>query len=136
EKRSRHLVEKCKTICEIVMQEAKMKWDEIDKILLIGGMTRMPMVREMISQLSSAPVVSDVNPDEAVAVGAAIQATLSMLTEEQNSGEKLLGDKTRQQFSSREGGLIQVHDITSHTLGVVLWDEKNLEEYVFPMIRK
>src|SRR5712692_4582447 len=37
EKRSRHLVEKCKTICEIVMQEAKMKWDEIDKILLIGG---------------------------------------------------------------------------------------------------
>jgi len=59
-----------------------------------------------------------------------------MLTEEQNSGEKLLGDKTRQQFSSREGGLIQVNDITSHTLGVVLWDDKNLEEYVFPMIRK
>ena len=34
----------------MVMQEAKMKWDEIDKVLLVGGMTRMPMVREMISQ--------------------------------------------------------------------------------------
>jgi molecular chaperone DnaK len=32
--------------------------------------------------------------------------------------------------------LMQVHDITSHTLGVVLWDDVNLEEYVFPMIRK
>src|SRR6185437_4102653 len=55
---------------------------------------------------------------------------------EQNSGEKLLADTTREKFSSREGGLIQVNDITSHTLGVVLWDETNLEEYVFPMIRK
>ena len=113
-----------------------MKWDEIDKILLIGGMTRMPMVRGMISQLSSAPLVSDVNPDEAVAVGAAIQATLSMLREEEKTGEKLLGENTRQQFSSRDGRLIQITDITSHTLGVVLWDETHLEEYVFPMIRK
>src|SRR5262249_31902718 len=40
EQRTRHLVEKCKTICEMVMQEAKMKWDQIDKVLLAGGMTR------------------------------------------------------------------------------------------------
>ena len=136
ETRSRHLVEKCKTICEIVMQEAQLKWDVIDKILLVGGMTRMPMVRAMIAQLSAAPTVSDVNPDEAVAMGAAIQATLSMLKEEERSGEKLLGDNTRQQFSGRDGRLMQVSDITSHTLGVVLWDDGNLEEYVFPMIRK
>ena len=61
------------------MQEAKMKWSEIDKVLLVGGMTRMPMVREMIAQLSSVPVVDDVNPDEAVAVGAAIQASCRLL---------------------------------------------------------
>ena len=36
EKRTRHLVEKCKTICEMVMQEAKLKWDKIDKVLLAG----------------------------------------------------------------------------------------------------
>ncbi len=65
ERKSRHLVEKCKTICEMVMQEARMKWEELDKILLVGGMTRMPMVREMISQLSSAPLVDDVNPGHA-----------------------------------------------------------------------
>jgi molecular chaperone DnaK len=136
EQLSRHLIEKCKTICELAMQEAEMTWEKIDKILLVGGMTRMPSVRNMISSLSSAPMVSDVNPDEAVAMGAAIQATLSMLHEEETTGEKLLADDTRDQFSTRDGRLMQVNDITSHTLGVVLWDETNLEEYVFPMIRK
>src|SRR4030081_384906 len=136
EKSTRHLVEKCKTICEMVMQEAKMKWDKVDKVLLVGGMTRMPMERTMNSELTPSPIVDDVNPDEAVALGAAIQAVLSMLREEDVTGEKVLGEVTRQQFSSREGGLIQVTNITSHTLGVVLWDEKQLQEYVFPMIRK
>jgi molecular chaperone DnaK len=136
EKKTRHLVEKCKTICEMVMQEAKMKWDKIDKVLLVGGMTRMPMIRDMIAGLSSVPVVDQVNPDEVVAVGASIQAVLSQLNEETMSGVKILDDATRKQFSSLEGGLIQVTDITSHTLGVVLWDERHLQEYVFPMIRK
>jgi molecular chaperone DnaK len=136
ERRSQHLVEKCKTICEIVMQEANMTWDDIDKILLVGGMTRMPMVRTLVSQLTKAPVIDDVNPDEAVAKGASIQAILSLLEEEQVSGEQVLPTDTRDQFVGREGGLIQVTNITSHTLGVVLWDEVHLEEYVFPMIRK
>src|SRR6476646_8914608 len=43
ENRTRHLVEKCKTMCEIVMQEAKLDWSNIDKVLMVGGMTRMPM---------------------------------------------------------------------------------------------
>jgi molecular chaperone DnaK len=133
---TRHLVEKCKAICEIVMREAQMPWSQVNKILLVGGMTRMPMVREMISKLASVPLAEDVNPDEAVAVGAAIQAVLSLLNEEDATGEKMLPSETRQQFSSRDGGLIQVRNITSHTLGVVLWDEAHLEEYVFPMIKK
>jgi len=136
ESKTRHLVEKCKTICEMVLQEAQMQWSDIDKVLMVGGMTRMPMVREMVANLSSLPLVDDVNPDEAVAVGAAVQGILSLLKEEETTGERTLSEDTRQQFSSREGGLIQVTNITSHTLGVVLWDEAHLEEYVFPMIRK
>src|SRR5829696_2796926 len=77
EQKCRHLLEKCKAICEIVMQEAEMDWTQIDRILLTGGMTRMPSVREMISELSQRPVADDVSPDEAVALGAAIQAVLS-----------------------------------------------------------
>src|SRR3981081_1798438 len=120
EKRTRPLVEKCKTICEMVMQEAKMKWDKIDKVLLAGGMTRMPMMRSMIAGFSSVPLVDHVNPDEVVARGAAIQGILSMLNEENTSGERTLDETVRQQFSSLDGGLIEVTDITSHTLGVVL----------------
>jgi len=82
EKRTRHLVEKCKTICEMVMQEAKLKWDKIDKVLLAGGMTRMPMIRAMSSGFSAVPQVDQVNPDEVVARGAAIQGILSILNEE------------------------------------------------------
>ena len=136
EKICAHLVEKTKTICEIVMQEAHMNWSDIDKNLLVGGMTRMPMIRQMIQEIAGVPLADHVSPDEAVAVGAAIQGMLSILTEEDKSGQKTVPAETREQFSNREGGLIQVTNITSHTLGVVLWNEDTLEEYVFPMIKK
>ncbi len=42
----------------------------------------------------------------------------------------------REQFSGDDGQLIKVTNITTHTLGVVLWDDGRVEEYVFPMIRK
>ncbi|MDP9292058.1 MAG: Hsp70 family protein, partial [Verrucomicrobiota bacterium] len=136
EERCRHLIEKCKTICEIVMQEAKTEWSKIDRVLLTGGMTRIPSVREMVAQISGVPVADDVSPDEAVATGAAIQAVLAQLHEEDRLGERVLPVETRAQYSSDDGQLIQVSNITTHTLGVVLWDDGAVEEYVFPMIKK
>ncbi len=136
EHRCRHLLEKCKTICEIVMQEAGLGWDRIDRILLTGGMTRMPSVREMVSGISNVPIADDVSPDEAVAIGAAVQGVLSMLGEEDTKGERVLPQEVRDQFSGDDGSLIKVTNITTHTLGVVLWDDGKVEEYVFPMIRK
>ena len=59
------------------MHEAKQDLSHVNKILLVGGMTRMPMVRKMVGELAPVPLVEDVNPDEAVAVGAAIQAVFS-----------------------------------------------------------
>ena len=136
ENHCRHLTEKCKTICEIVMQEANLGWHQIDRILLTGGMTRMPSVRAMIGLLSSVPVADDVSPDETVAIGAAVQAIISMLGEEDQVGERTLPVEVREQFSSADGSLIRVTNITTHTLGVVLWDDAKAEEYAFPMIRK
>src|SRR5580692_4192125 len=136
ENRCRHLLEKCKTICEIVMQEANLQWSGIDRILLTGGMTRMPSVRDMIKAISNVPVADDVSPDEAVAIGAAVQGVLSLLGEEDKLGERVLPQEVRDQFSSDDGSLIKVTNITTHTLGVVLWDDGKVEEYVFPMIRK
>ena len=136
EERCRHLLEKSKAICEIVMQEANMGWDQVDRVLLTGGMTRVPSVREMIGNMSGRPVADDVSPDEAVAQGAAVQAMLSMLQEEDDSGDRQIAQEVRDVFSAADGSLIKVTNITTHTLGVVLWDDSKSEEYVFPMIPK
>ena len=136
ERRSRHLLEKAKAICEIAMAEAGLEWNLIERILLTGGMTRMPAVREMIRQMSGRPVAEDLSPDEAVAMGAALQATLVLLGRENDTGERLISQETRGKLSSAEGELVRVTNITTHTLGVVLWDDAAIEEYVFPMIKK
>ena len=144
EKMTRHLIEKCKAICEIVMQEASMKWLEIDRIVLTGGMTRMPSVRRMIADLASGvPVDDSLSPDEAVAIGAAIQGTLLALDAEDGldeapgkPAERPISPVVREQFSGRDGSVLRVSDVSSHTLGVVLWDHAQGEEYVHSMIAK
>jgi molecular chaperone DnaK len=134
--RSRHLLEKAKAICEIAMAEAALDWNQIDRILLTGGMTRMPAVREMIRQMSGRPLDEDLSPDEAVAMGAALQATLVLLGREDDTGERVISQETRGKLSNADGDLVRVTNITTHTLGVVLWDDQAMEEYVFPMIKK
>jgi len=136
EARARHLLEKCKTICEIVMHEAERDWTKIDRILLTGGMSRMPSVRQMIQETSRVEIATDVSPDEAVSLGAAIQAVLCILADEDAAGQRELPQEVREQYSCADGSLIKVTNITTHTLGVVLWDDTRVEEYVFPMIKK
>ena len=135
EEKTRHLIEKTKAICEIVMQEANMTFENIDRVLLTGGMTRVPAVRTMIEAYGR-PIAEDVSPDEAVALGAAIQGMLSLLQKEDDAGERSIAPEVREQFSASDGSLIKVTNITTHTLGVVLWDDGKVEEYVFPMIPK
>jgi|GEM_PF-610781 len=136
EERCRPLLERCKATCEIVIQEAAMQWTQIDRVLLTGGMSRMPSVREMVCSLTRREVAPNVSPDEAVAVGAAIQAMLSMLYSEDEIGQREIPQQVRSAFSSENGSLIKVTNITTHSLGVVLWDQEKNEEYVHPMIPK
>ena len=113
-----------------------MQWEQIDRVLLTGGMTRMPSVRSMVGEISNRPIADDVSPDEAVALGAAIQGMLALLHEEDKTGEHVITQEVRDQFSAGDGSLIKVTNITTHTLGVVLWDDGKVEEYVFTMIPK
>jgi molecular chaperone DnaK len=136
EERCRSLLERTKAICEIVMGEANLKFEDIDRVLLTGGMTRMPSVRQMISDLSGRTVADDVSPDEAVAVGAAIQSMLTLLQQEDQMGERVIPAEMREQFSAADGSLMRVSNITTHSLGVILWDDVKGEEYVFCMIPK
>jgi len=68
------LIDKTKAPCEAALRDAGLKPSEIDEVLLVGGMTRMPMVHETVKTLYQKEPSKAVNPDEAVAMGAAIQA--------------------------------------------------------------
>ena len=59
--------------CKIAMADAKVTAADIDEVILVGGMTRMPKVAETVEKLFGKAPRKDVNPDEAVAAGAAIQ---------------------------------------------------------------
>jgi molecular chaperone DnaK len=59
--------------CRIAVKDAGVKLSDIDDVILVGGMTRMPKVQEKVKEFFGKEPRKDVNPDEAVAVGAAIQ---------------------------------------------------------------
>ncbi|MDP8023530.1 MAG: molecular chaperone DnaK [Nitrososphaeria archaeon] len=59
-----------------VLEDAKLTPDKIDKVILIGGMTRMPLVRKFVEEIMGKPAERGVDPMEAVAIGAAIQGAV------------------------------------------------------------
>ncbi|HJX05556.1 MAG TPA: molecular chaperone DnaK [Candidatus Nanoarchaeia archaeon] len=68
------IIERLKIPTTLAMRDAKITSKEIDKVILVGGSTRMPVVQELVRQLTGKEGEKSVNPDEAVALGAAIQA--------------------------------------------------------------
>jgi molecular chaperone DnaK len=68
------LIQRTLDPCKKAMADAGVTKDQIDEVILVGGMTRMPRVREVVEQFFGAKPHTGVNPDEVVAMGAAIQA--------------------------------------------------------------
>jgi molecular chaperone DnaK len=68
------LISKTKGPCQLALKDAGLKAAEIDEVVLVGGMTRMPKVQQVVKELFGKEPHKGVNPDEVVAVGAAIQA--------------------------------------------------------------
>ncbi len=67
------LIDKTMKPCEKVLKDAKLETKEIDEVILVGGMTRMPAVRDAVKKFWGKEPNHSVNPDEAVALGAAVQ---------------------------------------------------------------
>jgi molecular chaperone DnaK len=68
------LVQKTMEPCRIALKDAGLSMKDVSEVILVGGQTRMPMVQQAVKDLFGKEPRKDVNPDEAVAVGAAIQA--------------------------------------------------------------
>jgi molecular chaperone DnaK len=99
------LLRRCELLTRDVLEDANLKPEDIDTVLLAGGSTRMPMVRELLKRLFARAPATDINPDECVALGAALTAALESA---RRSGRKPDID-------------IRTHDVTSHSLGMVVY---------------
>lgn len=73
---TRDLVENTLTICQKALRDAGLSTSRLDEVILVGGQTRMPMVRQMVAEFFGRQPAARINPDEIVALGAALQANI------------------------------------------------------------
>ncbi len=104
-----HLLERTATLCEQTLADAGKKWSDLAGVLLVGGSTRMPMVREYVNRMSGKPGIQSVSPDHAVAEGAALCAG-QLLARKQTGLTQLYRLPGRQQ---------RIVDVMSHSMGMI-----------------
>ncbi|VTR91746.1 chaperone protein : Chaperone protein DnaK OS=Isosphaera pallida (strain ATCC 43644 / DSM 9630 / IS1B) GN=dnaK PE=2 SV=1: HSP70 [Gemmata massiliana] len=79
ERLAEHLIERCKKPVLAALKDAKFTPAQIDEVVMVGGMTRMPRVQQLVKEIFGKEGHKGVNPDEVVAIGAAIQGAQLLL---------------------------------------------------------
>ena len=102
------LLDRTRSLTEEALAESSLAWPDLAGVLLVGGSTRMPMVRSYVTRMSGASPRAGVNVDEVVALGAAIQAAMAV---GQGAESAAIG------FTL--AGARRVQDVMSHSLGTV-----------------
>ncbi len=110
------LLERTRFTTRQTLDASGLGWDEIDRVLLVGGSSRMPAVRAMLSEISGKEPDTSVSPDEAVAHGAALHAGHVLA--------KSRGEKSQ----------FRIKNVNSHSLGVVGMDPTTRRERVAVLI--
>jgi molecular chaperone DnaK (HSP70) len=104
------LLDRTRLLTEEALAEAGLPWRGLSGVLLVGGSTRMPMVRSYVTNMAGAPPRAGVNVDEVVALGAAIQAAMEV-------GQGAATESAALSFTL--AGARRVQDVMSHSLGTV-----------------
>jgi Mg-chelatase subunit ChlD len=115
------LMDRTRRLTEEALAEAELDWGKLDGVLLVGGSTRMPMVRSYVSQMAGKPPRTGVNVDEVVALGAAIQAAIEV---GQPIGDAvprftLPASAAGATAAQPETATRKVTDVMSHSLGTI-----------------
>ncbi|MBE5943531.1 MAG: molecular chaperone DnaK [Lachnospiraceae bacterium] len=108
-----HLVDKTRTPVQTALSDAGLSPSELDKVLLVGGSTRIIAVQEMVKKITGKEPFKGINPDECVAIGASIQG--GKLAGDAGAGEILLLDVTPLTLSIETMGGIATHLIERNT---------------------
>ena len=110
------LVERCRSLADVVLHEKGFVADQIDTVLMVGGSTRLPMIKNMLEEHFGKPSETSGSPDETVALGAAI---MGELIESEELPRRSLPGRTR----ARNVGIKRFSDVCSYSLGMVALSE-------------
>ena len=105
------LAERTRATIDVVLDRAKKSPEQVDRVLLVGGSTRMPMIRRMLGEMFPERIDATIEPDECVAVGAALKAAMSSL-------QGLPTGKTPASWDRLKS--LRVQDITAHSLATAV----------------
>ena len=108
-----HLIERCRVPCERAIADAKVATKDIDEVILVGGSTRTPKVQELVKKLFGKDPNKSVNPDEAVALGAAVQGAI--LNQDEGVADIVLLDVTPLSLGVEVQGGLMAPLITRNT---------------------
>ncbi len=112
EKLTSHLVTRTKLVTSLVVsQQAGLKWSDIDRVLLVGGSTRMPMIKQMLAATTQQTPDDSIDPDQVVARGAAIFAAIEAAKDDGRAAGMDQGVDAKLRS-------IRVDDVNSHSLGI------------------
>lgn len=115
------LLARTEDVIEQVLAEAQLRWQDIDRVLLVGGSSRMPMVADMLTRISGQRPRVDINPDEAVALGAALYADTITTHDLETDGSAPVALQGSQPIRRTV-----VKDVTSHGMGTVAYGDDGI----------
>lgn len=117
ERMTADLLSRTGQLTELALSDAGLTWADIDGVLPVGGSTRMPMVGAWIQQATGRPPMGGIHPDQAVALGAAVQAEILLaggsLNEAGGGGELQAAPRLRLAPPKK------IEDIVAHSLGMI-----------------
>jgi molecular chaperone DnaK len=126
EAQTRDLLTRTRFTTERVLRQAKLGWDKVDRLLLVGGSTHMPMTAQMLQQISSKQPDTSLAVSEVVARGAALHAGI-VSTRAGEEGLTLDAD-----VREALGQVVEIN-VNSHALGIEVWDQdKRINHVLIP----
>jgi molecular chaperone DnaK len=152
------LVDQCEETANLLLSSQGLTWDHIDEVLLVGGSTKMPMIRGMVERIASEATFPGVSPDEGVAVGANLAGVLRHQPKHPalKSVRQALKDRATKKKAPPDTGAsaresvdedvddedtdhsipaVEIQDACTHPLGVIALDA-NLNEMVVTLIEQ